>query len=258
MRVASLYRYPVKGLSPQKLETAQLERDGYFPGDRLFALENGPSGFDPAAPVHQPKVKFLMLMRNGALAGLATHYDDASGALTISRDGREVARADLREEAGRGAIAAYLAEFLGEEIRGPVRLLAAPDGFRFTDSKSGFVSLVNLASVAAIAQAQGAVVDPLRFRANLYIDGLAPWAEAELPGRTVEIGGARLEVLKMIDRCAATGVEPGTGRRDMDLVQTLRLNFGHIDCGVYARVISGGRISVGDPITFVETGKFSQ
>lgn len=250
MRVASLYRYPVKGLSPQKLETAQLEMDGYFPGDRLFALENGPSGFDPSAPIHQPKVKFLMLMRNGALAGLATHYDDVSGVLTISREGREVAWGDLREAAGRAAIAAYLAQYLGEdEIRGPVRLLAAPDGFRFTDSKSGFVSFVNLASVAAIAKTQGAAVDPLRFRANLYVDGSAPWAEAEWPGRIVEIGGARLEVLKTTDRCAATGVEPGTGRRDMDLVQTLRQNFGHIDCGVYARVASGGRISVGDPIT---------
>ena len=62
----------------------------------------------------------------------------------------------------------------------------------------------------------------------------------------------------MTDRCAATGVEPGTGRRDMDLVQTLRQNFGHIDCGVYARVASGGRISVGDAITLVETEKFAQ
>ncbi len=258
MRLASLYRYPIKGLSPQKLETAQLETDGYFPGDRLFALENGPSGFDPAAPVHQPKVKFLMLMRNGALAGLSTRYDEAEGTLAIAQEGREVARGDLRAMGGRAAIEAFLTGFLGDEIRGPVRLLAAPEGFRFTDSKSGFVSLVNLASVAAIAKAQKAVVDPLRFRANLYIDGLAPWAEAEWPGRTVEIGGARFEVLKMTDRCAATGVEPGTGRRDMDLVQTLRQNVGHIDCGVYARVASGGRISVGDAITLVETEKFAQ
>ncbi len=65
MQVASLYRYPVKGLSPERLERATLERGAYFPGDRLFAIENGPSGFDPAEPRHQPKIKFLMLMRNG-------------------------------------------------------------------------------------------------------------------------------------------------------------------------------------------------
>lgn len=252
MRVASLYRYPVKGLSPQRLDAAELPTDGYFPGDRLFALENGPSGFDPAEPVHQPKIKFLMLMRNGALAGLSTRYDEAEGMLAIAQEGREVARGDLRAKGGRTAIEAFLTGFLGDEIRGPVRLLAAPEGFRFTDSKSGFVSLVNLASVAAIGQAQKAVVDPLRFRANLYIDGLASWEETGWPGRRLAIGGARLEILKMTDRCAATGVEPGTGRRDMDLVQTLRLNFGHIDCGVYARVVQGGRVATGDAISLID------
>jgi uncharacterized protein YcbX len=249
MRLAQLYRYPVKGLSPEPLEYADLETDGYFPCDRLFALENGPSGFNPATPEHQPKIKFLMLMRQGALAGLATRYDETSGALTILRDGAPVARGNLRSAEGRAVIEGFLAEFLGErEIRGPVRLLEAPEGFRFTDSKSGFVSLINLASVAEIEKAQGAKVDPLRFRGNLYIDDAEPWAEAAWPGRTLHVGGATLEVLKMTDRCAATGVEPGTGVRDMDVVQTLRKNFGHVDCGVYARVAAGGRIARGDAI----------
>jgi uncharacterized protein YcbX len=248
MRIHSLYRYPVKGLSPQALTFADLEAGGYFPGDRMFALENGPSHFDPAAPEHQPKVKFLMLMRNAALAGLATIYDDASGVLTVARDGAEVARGDLRDALGRASIEDFLTGYLGEEIRGPVRLLAAPGGFRFTDSKSGFVSLVNLSSVGAIGEAVGAPVDPLRFRANLYLEGLEPWAEARLLGQALEVGGARLEIVKIIDRCAATSVEPGSGRRDMDVVQTLRKSFGHIDCGVYARVARGGRVAVGDAL----------
>ena len=49
-----------RGLSPERLTSAQLEANSYFPGDRLFAIENGPSGFDPAAPVHQPKIKYLV------------------------------------------------------------------------------------------------------------------------------------------------------------------------------------------------------
>jgi uncharacterized protein YcbX len=251
MRVAGLYHYPVKGLSPQEVTAADLVADGYFPCDRLFALENGPSGFDPAAPEHQPKIKFLMLMRNGALAGLAARYEPATGVLTLAEGGREVVRGDLATAEGRRAIEAFLTEFVGADIRGPVRLLEAPEGFRFTDSKSGFVSLINLASVAEIERAQGATVDPLRFRGNLYIEGAQAWAEASWPGRRLKIGGVTLSVLKMTDRCAATGVEPGTGRRDMDLVQTLRKGFGHIDCGVYARVEAGGRLATGDPIELV-------
>ena len=252
MRIASLYRYPVKGLSPEPLEEARLPAEGYFPCDRLFALENGPAGFDPARPEHQPKIKFLMLMRNGALAGLATRYNEARGLLTIEKDGKEVARGEVFRPEGRAAIEAFLTDYLGaSEIRGPVRLLEAPVDFRFTDSKSGFVSLVNLASVAAIAKAAGAPVDPLRFRANLYIEGAEAWAEAAWPGKRLRVGDATLTVLKMTDRCAATGVEPGTGRRDMDIVKTLEKNFGHIDCGVYARIEEGGRIARGDALAFI-------
>jgi uncharacterized protein len=246
MRVVRLYRHPVKGLSPEPLKSVSLVEGGCVPGDRLFALENGPSGFDPAAPMHLPKIKFLMLMRNGALAGLATRYDDAMKTLTIEREGKLVAQGRLDSPEGRAAIENYLTAFLGEEIRGPVRLLAAPDGHRFMDSKSGFVSLINLASVQAIAQAAGKPVDPLRFRANIHLADMAPWVETELVGKTLTFGGAKLEILKMIDRCAATGVEPGTGARDMDIVDTLRKSFGHIDCGVYAKVLGGGEVKVGD------------
>jgi uncharacterized protein len=242
MRIAKLYCYPVKGLSPQALETAELATDGYFPDDRLFALENGPSGFDPLNPVHQPKIKFVMLMRNAALAGLKTHYDAASGILGVARDGREVARGDLRTREGRGRIEDFVTGFLGGEIRGPVRLLEAPENFRFTDSKLGYVSLVNLASVAAI----GDSLDPLRFRANVYLEDLPAWDEMKLIGKTLSLGGARLEILKNTDRCAATGVDPDTGVRDIDVVQKLSAAFGHVDCGVYARVLRGGRIARGD------------
>jgi uncharacterized protein len=249
MRIKRLYRYPVKGLSAEATESAELEADGYFPGDRLYALENGPSGFDPARPEHQPKINFLMLMRNAALAGLSTTFDAETGALTIRKDGVVVAQGELGAAEGRAAIERFVTEFLGEEIRGPVKLLEAPAGFRFTDSKSGFVSLLNLASVDAISAAERRTVDPLRFRANIYLEGMDPWAETALVGKTVAIGEVRLEILKMTDRCAATGVEPGTGKRDMDVVQTLRNNFGHVDCGVYARVIEGGRIAQGDACT---------
>lgn len=251
MRLASLYRYPVKGLSPESLDAVELAADGYFPGDRLLAFENGPSGFDPAAPEHQPKIKFLMLMKNAALAGLRTHYDPDSGVLSVREGSQVVACGDIATPTGRAALERFFTQFLGEAIRGPVRLLAAPHGFRFTDSKSGFVSLVNLASVADLEQAAGAPVDPLRFRANLYVAGAAPWIEAGWPGRRIGIGDAVLEVLKMTDRCAATGVAPGTGARDMDLVQTLRTNYGHIDCGVYARIVSGGRIACGDALVIM-------
>src|ERR1700694_5707914 len=87
-RVASLYRYPVKGLSGEKLTSVNLAVGHTFSMDRAFA--NGPSGFEPAAPQWQSKIKFLCLMRNARLAALSTRYYDASGMLTIEQDGEIV------------------------------------------------------------------------------------------------------------------------------------------------------------------------
>ena len=85
--VSSIFRYPVKGLSPEPLPHVALSVGQTLPGDRSFAIENGPIGFDPAEPKYFPKIRFLMLMRNERLAALRTRYEDTSHELTIARDG---------------------------------------------------------------------------------------------------------------------------------------------------------------------------
>jgi uncharacterized protein YcbX len=253
MRIASLYRYPVKGLSPERLNRATLKAGDYFPGDRLFAVENGPSGFDPAAPAHQPKIKYLMLMKHESLARLKTRYEDATGELVIQEGGREVARGDLSTPAGRVAVEAFFRRYLPGELRGPPKVLAAPQAHRFTDSPSGYVSLINLASAAALENVVGAPVDPLRFRGNLHLDGLEPWAEFDLLGKVLTApGGVRLKVTKRIVRCAATNVDPGTGLRDLQIPKALMQAYGHADCGVYAEVVGGGTLAEGEHLA-VET-----
>jgi uncharacterized protein len=247
IRIASLQRYPVKGLSPETLESASLTKGGYFPGDRLFAIENGPAGFDAQNPQHQPKIKFLMLMRNESLARLRTRYLDRITTLFIEEGGREVARGDLSTREGRLAIEAFFRRYMPKELRGPPKVLTAPDGFRFTDSRRGFVSLINLASVRQLENGVGAPVDPLRFRGNVHIDGLAPWAEFDLVGQVLTTAsGVRLKVTKRIERCAATNVDPDTGIRDLQIPKSLMEAYGHFDCGIYAEVLSGGSIAVGD------------
>jgi uncharacterized protein len=253
LRIAALHRYPIKGLSPERVPRAVLETGAYFPGDRLFAIENGPSGFDPADPQHQPKIKFLMLMRNESLARLRTHYEDDAYTLVVRDGGREAARGDLSTKEGRIAIEAFFRTYMPRELRGPPKVIAAPDGFRFTDSRKGFVSLINLASVRAIEDMVGSAVDPLRFRGNLQLEGLDPWAEFDLVGRILEgPAGLRLKVTKRIERCAATNVDPTTGMRDLDIPATLMRRLGHFDCGVYAEVLHGGVLAEGERLTLAE------
>src|SRR5512132_2355687 len=98
--LASIYRYPVKGLSPEPLARTRLAPGQTIVADRRYAIENGPSGFDPAAPAYLPKIRFLMLMRNERLARLATHYDEATQVLSVHNAGREVARGNLATAEG--------------------------------------------------------------------------------------------------------------------------------------------------------------
>ncbi|MEP7031102.1 MAG: MOSC domain-containing protein, partial [Pseudolabrys sp.] len=237
------------GLSPQKLERVALSAGGTLPADRLYAIENGPSGFDPAAPQYFPKHRFLMLMKNERLATLRTDYDEASHTLTINSEGREAARGDLRTAAGRLAIEAFFRKFMPKELYGPPKVLHG-ENHSFSDVAKKVVSIINLASVVAVETVAGAAVDPLRFRGNVYVSGWPAWHEFELLGREIEMGGARLKVVKRIQRCAATDVDPATGIRDLTIPRTLIDNFKHADCGVYAEVIAGGDIAPGDTLKY--------
>src|SRR5579871_2211196 len=168
--LTSIYRYPVKGLSPQPYQRVTLRTGQTLPNDRRYAVENGPSGFEPRTPAWLAKTHFLMLMRNERLAHLRTAFDDATHVLTIRLDRTEVARGDLETAEGRAAIEHYLASYCASDLKGPPRVLTAPP-HSFSDVARKVVSIINLASVEAIAQVIGRPVDPLRFRANLYVDG---------------------------------------------------------------------------------------
>src|ERR1700731_4911546 len=121
-QITSLYRYPVKGLSPEPLPAVALEPGQTLPADRRYAIENGPSGFDPSQPSWLHKSFYLMLMRNERLAGLRTHYEDESHVLTI-RKGGNVVQGDLETAEGRAAIETFFkADFAGE-LKGPPKIL---------------------------------------------------------------------------------------------------------------------------------------
>jgi MOSC domain-containing protein len=245
-KIHAIYRYPVKGLSPEPLGRVPLAAGATLPADRLYAIENGPSGFDPGAPRHFPKQRYLMLMRNERLARLRTRFDDATHTLVIEQDSREAARGDLRTPGGRATIESFFAQFCADELRGAPKVLHAP-GFSFSDVASKVVSIINLASVAAVENAVGAPVHPLRFRGNVYVTGWPAWGELDLLGREISVGkNVRLKIVKRIVRCAATNVDPDTGIRDLSIPQTLMQTFGHADCGVYGEVVAAGDIAVGD------------
>ena len=244
MTLASLYRYPVKGLTPESLQSVALRTGETLPFDRAYAIENGLGRFDVDAPRHLPKINFLMLMRDERLATLRTQFDDATETLTITRDGKQVARGQLTTTLGRQLIEQFIGAYMKAELRGAPKIVHAA-GHSFSDVAAKCVHIINLASVRELERTLGRPVDPLRFRGNLYLDGLEPWSEFSWLHKDIVIGPTKLLIFARTQRCEATNVDPATGARDMAIPAHLMRTWGHQDFGVYAKVTTGGEIGVG-------------
>lgn len=251
--VKELITYPVKGLSGQPLENVQLEQARGFPLDRAFAFARYDSGMDRANPRPMPKSKFLVLARDAALARLNTRFDTASKTLFV-QDGETSLTFDCATDQGMADAAKFLSTVVGLEADKTPNFIDGGD-LRFTDvcvtspQYMHAISIINLASVRALSEAIGQEVDPHRFRGNMLVDGWKPFSELDALDRDVEIGGVRLRILKRTKRCPATQVNLQTAIRDLDVPALLEEHFGHRDMGVYAEVLVGGEVKIGDKVS---------
>ncbi|MSP00069.1 MAG: MOSC domain-containing protein [Acetobacteraceae bacterium] len=247
MRVEYLYRYPVKGLTAEALESAEVETDGCIPWDRAFALAQGDSGFDPAAPRWLQKANFMCHARNAKIAALASFFEPRDGTLTIRAPDGSGVSANALSEAGRARLSAFLTSWLGEDARGVPAFQHVP-GHSFCDQREKVVSLINMASLHDFEAKVGARRHRRRFRANVWFSGAAPWAERTWVGQEIQLGGAVLRITKGIVRCPATEVNPETAERDANPVEELRHHYGHTELGIHAKVVEGGRFAIGDAL----------
>lgn len=253
MKISAIYRYPVKGLSPEALEAIDLQAGETIPCDRIYAIENGLGRFDPEAPRHLPKIVFLMLMRNERLATLDATFEEDTQTLTLRREGKQVARGALNTSIGRVMIEQFLAAYMKDDLRGPPKIVFA-DSHSFSDVAAKCLHIVNLASVRELERAAGRPINPLRFRPNVVIEGAEPWEEFSWLDRTIRMGCASLEVFDRTVRCAATEVDPATATRDIALPALIERTYGHSDFGIYARVTAPGRIARGDAVAALTDG----
>jgi len=245
--VSHIYRYPIKGLSPQPVSEVVLQAGRPFPHDRLFALARPRSPIDMQVAKWAKKGLFVMLMLDEALAQVRTHLDVETLDFTVRQQDRQLLSVNLGSEAARGEVESFF-EQLVPTLNGAPRLVRAETGGHFMDKPDNVVSLINLATVRSLEEQWGFEIDPLRFRANLYIDGVPPWEEFDWVGRDIVVGEAVMRVDRRNGRCGATNVNPASGRRDLDIPGSLRAAFGHKDLGVYLVVRKTGRIGVDDPV----------
>lgn len=239
--LAHIWRHPIKGVGAEELDRTTLETGRPLPLDRAWAvLEAG----GDVSEGWRPCRNFLRGAKGPGLMAVEARIDGE----TIHLSHPDLAPLSIAlSEASAAALFDWLRPIYPGNRPGPAALVKAPaEGM--ADAPFASVSVLNLASLRALSQKAGRNLDMRRFRGNLWVDGWAAWQEFDLVGKSIEVGGARLDIVEPIGRCRATEANPETGQRDTATLQLLESGWGHTDFGVYAQVRTGGAIAVGDRV----------
>lgn len=249
VRLAHILRHPVKSAGYETRDSAVLTPDQCLPGDRAHAIKTQGAPFDGAPEGWMPKMCFVRGAAEGRLQAIRAETDDATGRLTLYHP-------DLLPFTGilpgdGAALIDWLRPLWPDTRPAPAALVARRDGGAMTDVPDPWISILSTTSNRILGARMGLDLSIHRWRGNLWLDGLAPWEEFDLLGQDIRIGDAVLRVEARITRCVATTFDPLTGRKQGDTLAALEQGWDHTDFGVYARVIRGGRIALGDAVATV-------
>lgn len=248
-RLTTICRHPVKSIGYEELEAVALQPGQGLPHDREWAVAHAAAALGPVPRDWAPKMNFLRGAAAGTLMAVRARRDPDSGRLTLHHPERPGITVDPADPAGARALIDWVAPLWPAGRPAPDRLVRIP-GQAMTDSPEPFVAVLGHASLRALSQRLGRPLSVHRWRGNLWLDGLAPWEEFDLIGRSFSIGEVRLVGRERIMRCEATMSNPESGRRDADTLGALEDGYGHRDFGIFAEVIAGGTVRLGDEVAW--------
>lgn len=261
-RVAALYRYPVKGFTPEECETLTVLDEGRIAGDRVLGIRFADTA--AADDAWSKKTEMVALVNTPGLARLHMRFEAEALRLRISVASTVLADEGLNH-AGRKRLAAAVADYVltlaenplaGHPERLPLRIIGDGITPRYHDAETGQVTLHGRGSLQALTAAlANAEVSELRFRSNIALEGLEAWEEQSWIGRKVRIGTVEFDVLRPKVRCLATHANPQTGERNLPILTTLTRVFGQEKPTFAVAMVprrAGGHIHVGDPVTLVD------
>lgn len=258
MRVASLYRYPLKGFSREECESLSVLDTGRIAGDRVLGVRFANAG--ARGDAWGTKHEFVALVNTPGLACLRVKFDHRSLRLRVSFR-EEVLVDETLEDAGRRRIAEAIEEYVlkldenplsSRPDRLPLRIVG--DGLipRYQDDEPGYITLHGRASIDAVASAAGVRdLSEHRFRSNIAVDGSGPWEEQSWVGRKIRIGEVEFEAVEAKARCLATHANPTTGERDIPIMKTLLRAFPKEKATFAIAMMTSGRggtIHLGDNV----------
>ncbi|MCA0272269.1 MAG: MOSC domain-containing protein [Proteobacteria bacterium] len=248
-RLASIQRHPLKSHGRETLAGVALSPGAALPWDRRWAVAHEAARIEDGA--WAPCQNFSRGSKAPALMAINAALDEATATLTLTHPDRPALSFRPDDAADTARFLDWVRPLSPADRAQPARIYSAAD-LAMTDTDYQSVSILSLASNADLGARMGVDISPLRWRGNLWLEGLAPWTERDWIGKTVRIGETVLAVEENIVRCLATTANPATGERDADTLGALKALLGAQEFGVYAKVIEGGPIRQGDRVEVIE------
>jgi hypothetical protein len=247
-RVAALWRHPIKGCGVEAVARVELGAGATVPWDRVWAVAHDAAQVAPGATGWAACANFARGARTPALMAVRARVDEAAGRVALTHPERPPIEVCPDDPGDAARLIAWLDPLCDPRRARPAFVTRGGNGRGMTDSDFPSVSVLGTASLRALGERIGRPLAMERFRGNVWVDGLGPWQEFEWVGREVAVGGTRLRVRERITRCRATAANPATGVEHADTLGALQAGWGHRDFGVYAEVVAGGPLAVGDPV----------
>lgn len=245
MKITALWRHPIKAHGREALEEVTLTKGASMPFDRTWAVAH--SNSKAVAGEWAACSNFMRAASTPQLQAITATLNEDTQQVTL----RHPERPDLTfsPDTEVHAFVEWVRPLCAPDRALPMDILRI--GARgFTDSDIASVSLMNIASHAAIEAAAETSLDTARWRGNVWFDGAPAWSEFDLIGKTLQLGEATVRVDAPYQRCKSIMANTDTGHRDHDLLATLR-SFGHQNFGVGFSVLEGGRIRLGDSLELI-------
>lgn len=245
--VAHLVRHPIKSVGYEEVASVTLTGGRAFPFDREWAVAHAAARCGPKPDAWAAKLNFLRGWGSPDLMAIACVSDEGARRLTLTHPRAEPLTVCPDDAADQPRLIDWLRPLWPLTRPEPAAVVRVPEQ-PMTDVPDPWIAVLNMASLRDLSARMGQDLSIHRWRGNLWLEGLAPWAEFDLVGQEVDVGETRLRIETRIGRCRATEANPVTGQPDAPTMAALEAGFGHTDFGVYARVIRGGRVARGDAV----------
>ncbi len=241
--LAHIWRHPIKGIGAERVSACDITANRPLPFDRAWALLQ--QGGD-ASPGWRLCRNFIRGAKGPSLMAITARV--GGGGVHLRHPDRPDIHICPDHPADAARLIDWITPIYPSDHPAPATLVRSPEQ-GMSDANFPSVSILGLASLRALSDKIGRILDPRRFRGNLWVKGLTPWQEFDWIGQTITIGPVRFKIIQPITRCRATEANPETGQRDAPILQTLRAEWGHTDFGVYATPITSGRLAENDQVT---------